>query len=124
MYNNLNDYIKEKLQGMTEDRSPVSQKPINPQITELSAIEKKILSTLYKYQNQSFPNDRIKRWTFTVKPNAIMEYPDYLNGVATLLKKGLIAVVVETYQCYLTNDGLDFIKNNLSIYDERNIYQF
>ena len=118
----VEEYLLKRMHGISQ--------PIAPQIKnyqkndEFTNIEKKILSTLYQNQKQSFQNDNSKRWTFVVTPYAKDEYNDYLDGVSKLLKKGLIAVSSENYHCMLTNEGLDYCEKNKSILDEKLVYIF
>ena len=68
----------------------------------------------------------VTSWIVSISKDAkqfLIRFPRETEEILGL-KKGLIAVVVETFQCYLTNEGLDFIKNNLSIYNEVNTYKF
>ncbi len=117
------EFEAELEQGTSTPLPPITQNIESRD--KFTIMEKKILSTLYKYQIQSFGNDKSKRFTFIITPFFKIEYPDYLAGVSSLLKRGFISVSPENNHCSLTNEGLDYIEKNKSkIYDEKLAYTF
>lgn len=118
----VEDYLLKRSQGFSQ---PITSQAQNIQkLIDFTKIEIKILSTLYKYQKQSFGNDISKRWTFIITPYFKEEYPDYLDGISRLLKKGFIAISPVDNHCMITNEGLDYIEKNKSIYDKDLAYTF
>lgn len=115
----------ERTQGMTNKPQPPkdSSSSNQEQKNGLSADAKKILATLWKYQKQTFEDNKIKRWTFRLFPNATM-YPNYLAGLSELLKLGLVSIATENEQCMLTNEGIDFVKKSDEIQSHQDIYKF
>lgn len=112
-------------QDTADTPAPSSQEPIEPKIDLLSdAHVLKTLKTIWKYQQEYFSDDPVKRWTFKVIPPA-PEYGDYLSSVAELYKAGYITVHPEKAFCMLTNEGISFCKKNTNrIMDSPNIYHF
>lgn len=78
------------------------------QFRDLDFESKKILRTLWRYQQKHFKDDFSMRWTFTVLPNSA-SYPNYLKGLAPLVERGLVAV--PQGQCALTNEGVIMMDN-------------
>jgi hypothetical protein len=93
------------------------------ELEELTDDGKKILATLWKYQKIYFKDDYSKRWTFSIFPNSSV-YPNFVSGLAELLKLGLVSVSSDTNQVLLTNEGIGYIENNLEIGDIGDIYKF
>jgi len=125
-YKDFEVNLEEREQGSSSPILPQSQtiqKSENLSDKDFLPIEKQIISTLYKYQNQSFPNDFTKRWTFVITPR-YKYYPEYLIGISKLLEKGFIAVIPENYHCMLTNEGLDYVNKHKGIYDEKVVFTF
>jgi hypothetical protein len=107
-----------QVEGTTEHRPPAVQQP--PSQAQLRAADplvhspaRKILATLWHYQQQHFPSltDPMKRWTFAVLPNAPL-YPDYLEGRSNLIRAGLVAITSDTNQTALTGDGFVFCREH------------
>ena len=112
-------------QATAETPAPSSQVPIKPDIDPLSDSHViKTLKTLWKYQQEYFSDDPVKRWTFKVIPPA-PGYGDYLSSVAILYKAGYITVHPEKAFCMLTNEGISFCKENTErIMSSPDIYHF
>jgi len=83
----------------------------------------RILATLWKYQTERYGTDYSTRWTFNIFPNA-PAYPNYLNGLAELVRLGLVSVVPENNQVLLTNHGIEYINQNPNIKSNTDIYRF
>lgn len=96
---------------------------ITPDTQEFKEMQKKILATLWYYQQKQFKDDTIKRWTFTVNPFA-PDYPEYLEALANLVKIRLVAVSPENHQCRLTSVGIDFMKKRKDLQTENNLFAF
>lgn len=119
------------VEGETHERSQGTiNKPFPPQESSSSSAEitlssdaKKILATLWKYQKLHFKEDKIKRWTFRLFPNA-PQYISYLSGLAELLKYGYVSLNPENEQCMLTNEGIDLIEMDTSLQNYEDIYKF
>jgi hypothetical protein len=77
------------------------------QALTLSKESLRILATLAKYQQQLFPNEPGRRWTFTLAPSAL-HYPDFLRGLSGLLEHGLVAVIPESGHVMLSEAGLKY----------------
>ena len=75
-----------------------------PNFGELPPSAKKVLRTLWRYQKELF-KDFNRRWTFAIFPTA-PDFPDYLEGVACLLKVNLVSMNPENHQVALTNEGI------------------
>ena len=104
--------------------------PLPPQVEKMesshsfSDTEKRILSTLYKYQDVYFAKDLSKRWGFKINSRAGDAYYQYLGALTSLLKKGLVSVSAENDMCFLTNEGIEYIRKNSHIVDLDNLYTF
>jgi len=103
-----------KLEGSTKPLAPSPAGLTSPRnktdnvanvFNSLTEEQKKILRTLWRYQNSSFPNDFSRRWTFKI-PATATEYPDYLTAVGDLVKRGYILVNPQNEQSALTNEGI------------------
>ena len=112
-------------QATAETPSLPSQEPSKPNSDLLSDPHViKTLKTLWKYQQEYYSDDPVKRWTFKVIPPA-PEYGDYLASVATLFKAGYVTVSPEKDFCMLTNEGISFSKENTGkIMGSPDIYHF
>ena len=102
---------------------PISNIQSQDDVMELILPAKKVLATLGKYQKQHFGNNLEKRWTFAVFPQA-QAYPNYLSGLSELVQRGFVTVSPENYQCMLTNEGIEFLKNNPDIQTYSDLYTF
>ena len=82
---------------------------------DLSWYEKKILRTLWKYQNSFNHNNYSKLWTFTLFQSH-PEYMEFNQAVGMLLKENLIQEDKENKQYALTQNGIQMMRS-LSIKD-------
>ena len=112
-------------QDVSETSAPTSQEPRKPSGDLLSdRLVIKTLKTLWKYQQEYFSDDPVKRWTFKVTPPT-PGYGGYLASVATLYKAGFVTVSPENAFCMLTNEGINFCKENTErIMGSTDIYLF
>jgi hypothetical protein len=84
-----------------------------PQQTTFDAMaydEKKIISTLWRYQKRHFPDQKEARWTFVVQIGS----PDYMGfsyGFLELVKKGFASVAANG-QIMLSQSGYLFCEAN------------
>jgi hypothetical protein len=117
----------ERAQGQTK-KPPAPRSSVqiaNTDQLQLSGDAKKILATLWRYQNQHFHDDPTKRWTFTVFPTAPAEaYSSYLTGLGELVKAGLVVVSPENNQCMLTGEGIFYIQSHGEVIAGQDIYVF
>lgn len=88
-----------------------------------AAARLKVLATLWRYQQQLFPNEPGKRWTFAVGPTA-PDFPFYLRGIAQLVSEGLVAIVPQNQHCVLTNEGLAYCHQHAAELADADTYQF
>jgi hypothetical protein len=103
--------------GFTKPQRPSSATaPITPALQEVERIglqnrfrslpepAKKVLRTLWRYQRQNC-EDYATRWTFAILQRA-GEFPDYLEGLAILLRENLVTIGGEKNMCALTDEGI------------------
>jgi hypothetical protein len=109
-----NDYLIEK--GW--DNKHLDQKWF---YNNLSPEARKILATLWRYQEQILKDDQRKRISFTIS-NDRPEYPSYISGRDELVSIGLIAPGTMKDYCQLTDEGLDFVKKNHELKNYSDIY--
>ncbi|MBI4325110.1 MAG: hypothetical protein HY674_07580 [Chloroflexi bacterium] len=115
---------QERAQGTTQKPLPPrTEVQLTSESVPLSPDTMKVLATLWRYQRQSFGNDTMKRWTFTVHPVA-RDYPRFLAGLTGAVNRGWVAVSPETHQCMLTNEGLAYIEGNADLQKYGEIYKF
>ena len=93
--------------------SPFTAEPASAQPAPLhdSDARRKVLATLWRYQQQLFLNGPEKRWTFAVSPTA-SDFAFYLRGLAQLVSEGLVVVLPQNHQCALTNEGFIYCKQH------------
>ena len=93
--------------------SPFTAEPASGQSPPLhdSDARRKVLATLWRYQQQLFSNEPEKRWTFAVSPTA-SDFAFYLRGVAQLVSEGVVIVLPQNHQCTLTNEGFIYCKQH------------
>ena len=79
---------------------------------------KKLLATLWKYQQKHHGRTFTEsRWTFLISP-ASPNYPEYLSALSEAVNKGLVVVSPQSIQCFLTNSGLKYcIENETELSD-------
>jgi len=122
----------DRAQDTTDQLPPAPSAPSTPaQPTSAPAGDpladpnaRRILATLWRYQRQHFANDDTRRWTFTVHPFA-PAYPDFVTGLALLLRRGLAVVAPENNHCMLSNEGLAFCRQHATELEaEQDMYRF
>ncbi|MBU0519713.1 hypothetical protein KJ564_12355 [bacterium] len=114
----------ERSQGTTSQPQPPKRIIVaDPGDEELIPQSQKIIATLWKYQNQLFKNDPIKRWTFIVYPHA-PEYPNFVKGLSQLFEKGLVAGDAKTQQIMLTNEGIGYLDSHTELKNHKDLYHF
>lgn len=111
----------DRQQGKTDSPAPPaqptkelqSQKPSVISLSDLNSEAKKIIRTLWKYQQELFHDKPEARWTFAVFHNADV-YASYTIGLGQLLELGLVSLAKNqtSAQCMLTNEGMTFCKDN------------
>ena len=84
---------------------------------------RKVLATLWRYQQEYFPCEPAKRWTFAVRPTA-PDFPYYLRGVAQLVSEGLVTLAPENHNCMLTNEGLIYCEEHPEEANSPDVYRF
>ena len=77
-----------------------------PAFTSLLPQTRKVLKTLWKFQQQQFPNDNSKRWGFTVGIRA-PDYMAYSLGLLEAIRFGFVAVDARGFS-FLTDVGLAY----------------
>ena len=105
--------------SQTSPSMPSDDLLLNPHVV-------KTLKTLWKYQQEYYSNDPVKRWVFKVTPPA-PEFGDYLESVVKLYKTGCVTLSPKEGFCMLTNEGISFCKQNsdkLKITSASEIYRF
>jgi len=91
---------------------------VNQQTDDTIRVKNKILKTLWKYQVQFFKDsNHIKRWTFTLGI-ADSEYNQFMQAILILKDEGLVTQEQKTLQFYLTDQGIEYCKNNESNFGE------
>lgn len=81
----------------------------NPSFSTLMPPEKKVLATLWKYQQIHFPNPELGQWTFTVNPR-VPDYAVFSMGLMGLRILGL-AGVAQNGQAVLTREGVFYCQH-------------
>lgn len=115
---------QDRVQGTTPKPLPPSPElQLTAAASPLSSDAKKVLATLWRYQSQIFGSDKSKRWTFAVSPAAV-EYPQFLAGLNEAVNRGWVAVSPENHQCMLTNEGLEYVENDMAIQTQEDFYRF
>jgi hypothetical protein len=71
---------------------------------------RKVLRTLWKFQNEQFKGDFTQRWSFGVHPLAL-DYPQFHSAIYELKFDGLI-INDDRGMVFLSNQGIEFSKNN------------
>ncbi len=82
----------------------------SPSFADLSPQTRKVLKTLWMFQQKQFPNDTTKRWGFGVSLGA----PDYLyysTGVREALKYRLVAIDPRGF-AFLTDAGIAYCQQH------------
>ena len=111
---------------------PVSQtdEPLSPQLQEeteeppdLLKESKRILATLWQRQKHHFKEDFTGRWSFRVLPNA-EGYGNFMLGFAELLKLGFVSWTRKDGQAFLTDKGIEYLKEHPEIQDSDDVYRF
>jgi hypothetical protein len=103
---------------------PSRQLPEGTEITtELSKEAKKILATLRERQTYHFKDDSSGRWSFRILPNA-EGYGVFMVGFAELLKLGLVGWTPKDGQAFLTDKGIEYIKDQSEIQESDDVYRF
>ncbi len=97
--------------------APAAQQPYD------AAARMKVLATLWRYQQQLFPEEPAKRWTFAVGPTA-PDFAFYLRGIAQLVSEGLIAILPQNQHCLLTNEGMAYCQEHAAELAAVETYQF
>ena len=127
---NLRNEIQNKFSlsqtlNINQSNTPTPQYMENAEATAgtFNTMEKKILSTLWHYQKLHNKDDETQRWTFGVHPYA-PEYPEYLEAISKLIKRRLVSIHPDTYQCLLTSIGIEFLKNHTELQTEDNLFTF
>jgi hypothetical protein len=110
-------------QGTTDKPIPPSPSAETKLPKELSTDAKRIMATLWRYQKQTFKDDPQKRWTFRILPHS-SEYASFIIGFGQLLELGYVAATPPHGHCMLTNDGIEFIRNNPDLQKANDIYRF
>jgi hypothetical protein len=99
-------------------------KTINkPDVEKLTEMQKKILATLWHYQQLAFKDDTNGRWGFRISPYDL-DFVEYLQAVAELIKVRLVYLNQDNYYCMLTADGIAFMKQNKLLQTENNLFNF
>ena len=82
---------------------------------------RKVLKTLWMFQQKQFPNDTTKRWGFGVSLGS-PDYMAYSNGLLELLKHSLAAVDARGF-CFLSDAGIAYCQqHNADIAAETEFY--
>lgn len=79
----------------------------------LGDMARRILNTLWHYQQQHFPDPKKGRWTFGLHP-ASPFWIDYTRALAELFNAGLIEHNPANGQVFLTNRGIDYSERHSS----------
>jgi hypothetical protein len=101
-----NIFIPPAQQGV-KSTTGVSKTPQDLGTTELWEESIKVLSTLWKHQQEYDP----KYWGFVIGPGS-PHYPTYAIGVGETMKLGLTVVNPENGMVFLTVQGIEYCKKN------------
>ena len=104
-------------------QAPVAAVAPPPQQPYDADARMKVLATLWRYQQQLFPDDPGKRWTFAVGPTA-PDFAFYLRGIAQLVSEGLVAILPQNQHCALTNEGMAYCQLHAIELAAAQTYQF
>jgi len=119
--------IHENRAEVTADKTDQMTAPTAPSAveipTELSREAKRILATLWKYQQKTFQDDLSRRWGFRILPNT-KAYGTFIIGFAELIELGLVAWTPKDGHCMLTDKGIDFVKAHPNLQKSDDIYPF
>lgn len=102
---------------------PQSSATAEPLEGAMSKEAKRILRTLWRYQKQVCGEGYNKRWTFGVHPLS-PDYATYLRGLSEVVQHGFVAVSPENYQCMLTNEGIQHLRNTPELHEGDEVYSF
>lgn len=94
-----------------------------PNSETFNVMQKKILATLWHYQQIHSKDDITRKWTFAVNFYAPF-YPEYLEAIAKLMNTRLISLNPENNQCMLTDFGINFMKQNEQLQTKDNLFTF
>jgi hypothetical protein len=116
---------KEELQSEAITAEPLTPQaaPLRLQPGDLSPAAGKILRTLWKYQQETFKDDKSKRWLFGINPIA-PDYAFYLSGISELIPRGLVAVSPENHLCMLTEVGIAYVQQKPDLQAGDEYYHF
>jgi len=97
-----------------EQKQPSKEEIKNAVI--FNPMEKKIMSTLWIHQKETFPDFK-ERWSFTLVFDAIKNNNElFLTAVEKLMDLGLVRINLENKQYFLTRSGIDYcLKNEASL---------
>ncbi len=103
--------LKRSKAGRTEPPGPTGKTPQVNSWEELSEEAKIVLSTLWKHQQEYYPDHTKGRWSFLVGIGS-PRYADFLIGTGETIKKGLVAISPQNEQYLLTDAGITFCMEN------------
>jgi hypothetical protein len=92
-------------------------------VVPTDSMARKILATLWKYQQKHFGRNYAQRWTFAVLPGA-REYAQYLSGLSLLVQGGLVVVDPTLQQCLLTDAGIHLCEAHDSVLAQEPTFVF
>lgn len=78
---------------------------------QLSVDARRVLATLWKFQQQCSPNFTNERWTFIDVPGS-PTFPLYQRGLSELMGKSYVTITPSNGHAMLTNEGIRFCREN------------
>jgi len=103
--------IKRNKAGKAEAPEPTGATPSVDSVEELSPEANRVLSTLWKHQQEYYSDHTQGRWTFAVGITS-PRYADFLVGVGQSIRKGLVTISPQNGQFLLSDAGITFCKQN------------
>jgi len=96
--------------ALAEGQTKAAAGATAPPFATLPSQTRKVLKTLWTFQQKQFPNDMSKRWGFGVALGS-PEYMAYSLGVVDAIKLDLVAIEGRGF-CYLTDVGFAYCKQH------------
>ncbi len=117
----------EDVQGQGTAGAPVDaaqqERPSSEELSfaALDESERKVLTTLWRFQKEAFPNDEKQRWGFGVALGS-QEYFQFRKGAESLAQKHFVSIA-PTGLCFLTDTGLNYCNSeSLNIAKEKSYW--
>ncbi|MFN3242510.1 MAG: hypothetical protein ACE37K_13485 [Planctomycetota bacterium] len=98
-------------EGTTSAPEAAPDAELVPENVELGDMGRRVLNTLWHYQQQHFKKPTEGRWTFGLDPRSSV-WRDYTRAVAKLFEAGLVEHDPGNGQVFLSNKGVAYCQKN------------